>query len=45
MEEFEFTCPECAQQIAVNEEMRRAILVNGCPVCATDVDEADFDAN
>jgi predicted nucleic acid-binding Zn ribbon protein len=37
MEEYQFVCTECAQKIAVNEEMRSAILENGCPVCAAAV--------
>ena len=43
MEEYQFTCPECAQEIAVNSEMRSAILSNGCPVCAAGVASEDFD--
>jgi predicted nucleic acid-binding Zn ribbon protein len=39
MEEYQFRCPECAQEIAVNGEMRDAILANGCPVCAASVTE------
>ena len=42
MEEYQFTCPECAQYIDVNDEMRRAILSNGCPVCTAVVDAEDF---
>jgi endogenous inhibitor of DNA gyrase (YacG/DUF329 family) len=37
IEEYQFTCPECLQEIAVNEEMRAAIITNGCPVCAASV--------
>ena len=43
MEEYQFTCPECTQAIAVNEQMRVAILDNGCPVCAAPVTQADFE--
>lgn len=43
MKEYEFTCSECGQQIAVNEEMMRAILTNGCPVCAASVTDSDFE--
>ncbi len=32
-DEYRFVCPTCSQDIAVNGEMRRAILENGCPVC------------
>lgn len=42
MQEYQFTCPECAQEIDVNEEMRRAILSNGCPVCAAETTKEDF---
>jgi transcription elongation factor Elf1 len=38
-----FSCPACGQEISVNEEMKQAILANGCPVCATDVDNDEFE--
>lgn len=41
-DEYEFTCPECGQQIAVNEPMREATLANGCPVCSAPVTTAAF---
>ncbi len=43
MDEHVFICPACGQEIAVNEEMRSAILANGCPVCAVDVTEESFE--
>ena len=43
MDEYLFVCSECAQEIAVNEEMRDAILANGCPVCATAVTREEFE--
>lgn len=43
MEEYQFTCPECTQEIDVNTEMRSAILANGCPVCAARVADDSFD--
>ncbi|MFC6716771.1 FmdB family zinc ribbon protein [Natrialbaceae archaeon GCM10025810] len=42
MTRYEFTCPECAQEIEVNEAMREATLAHGCPVCGADVSPADF---
>lgn len=33
MKEYVFTCEECRQEITVNEQMKEAILENGCPVC------------
>ena len=42
-DEYQFVCPTCAQTIAVNGEMRRAIIANGCPVCTETVTEADFE--
>lgn len=42
MNDQEFTCQECGQQIAVNESMRKAILTNGCPVCAAEASADDF---
>lgn len=41
--EYVFRCSTCQQEIAVNDEMRTAILENGCPVCTAAVDEADFE--
>lgn len=38
-----FSCPACGQEISVNEEMKDAILTNGCPVCATSVGSEYFD--
>ena len=42
MDTYEFTCPECAQVIEVNDQMREAILESGCPVCTADVDDGSF---
>lgn len=38
-----FTCPECGQEIEVNDSMREAILSSGCPVCTESVEEACFE--
>lgn len=43
MKEYEFTCSECGQQIAINDEMRRAILANGCPVCTASASDDEFE--
>lgn len=43
MQEYTYLCPECAQEIDVNSEMRNAILTNGCPVCAADVEKQNFE--
>ncbi|MDQ2050048.1 zinc ribbon domain-containing protein [Natronolimnohabitans sp. A-GB9] len=42
MSRYEFTCPECGQEIEVNEEMREATIDHGCPVCGGDVTPEDF---
>ncbi|WP_290818874.1 zinc ribbon domain-containing protein [Halovivax sp.] len=42
MSEYEFVCPECAQEIEINGPMREAILANGCPVCSAAVDTDHF---
>ena len=42
MSKYEFTCPDCGQEIEVNEPMREAILTHGCPVCASDADRSNF---
>ncbi|QLG51024.1 DUF7560 family zinc ribbon protein [Natrinema halophilum] len=44
MSRYQFTCPECGQEIEVNESMREATLTHGCPVCATSVTPSDFGA-
>lgn len=44
MTSYVFVCDECGQRIEVNGSMREAILSNGCPVCTTAVDQADFEA-
>jgi len=42
MTEYEFTCSECGQEIEVNDNMRTAIVANGCPVCAAPASEEEF---
>lgn len=42
MTEYEFTCPECGQQIEINDPMREATLANGCPVCGASVSADNF---
>jgi putative FmdB family regulatory protein len=42
MKEYEFTCSECGQEIEVNDNMREAIVTNGCPVCAAAANEEEF---
>ncbi|THE66081.1 zinc ribbon domain-containing protein [Salinadaptatus halalkaliphilus] len=37
MSRYAFTCPDCGQEIEVNESMREATLAHGCPVCGSDV--------
>jgi len=43
MSECQFRCRECGQRIAVNEQMRDAILANGCPVCKAATEPSDFE--
>lgn len=42
MNRYEFTCPDCGQEIEVNEAMREATVTHGCPVCGADVASTDF---
>lgn len=42
MDEMEFMCSDCGQEIAVNEQMKAAIEENGCPVCSASVTADDF---
>lgn len=42
MDEYEFHCTACDQEIAVNDRMRESLLEFGCPVCSTEVSEEQF---
>ncbi len=42
MNRYLFTCPECAQEIEVNESMREATMAHGCPVCGAPVSTRAF---
>ncbi|RQG88893.1 zinc ribbon domain-containing protein [Natrarchaeobius halalkaliphilus] len=42
MSRHQFTCPECGQEIEVNESMREATLTHGCPVCGASVTSSAF---
>ncbi|ODR81000.1 transcriptional regulator [Haladaptatus sp. W1] len=42
MNEYEFTCSECGQQIEINGPMREATLTHGCPVCGAAVSPDNF---
>ena len=39
---YQFTCTECGQEIAVNDQMRKATLDHGCPVCSATVEPSNF---
>jgi len=43
MTTYQFRCPDCGQEIEVNQPVRRAILENGCPVCSTEVYDEHFE--
>lgn len=40
---YTFVCPECEQEIEVDEPMRESILSSGCPVCAGATDSESFE--
>jgi len=42
MKAYQFSCPECGQQIETNGPMHDAILANGCPICAATVGPDNF---
>ncbi|OAQ51534.1 hypothetical protein HTG_15880 [Natrinema mahii] len=42
MTSYEFTCPDCRQEMAVTEPVREATLANGCPVCGRPVADDHF---
>ena len=37
-----FHCPECAQEIPVDEELQAGLLEHGCPLCGAAVTEVAF---
>lgn len=41
-EDYTFVCPECEEEIAVNEAMRTAIMESGCVICGTEISTAAF---
>lgn len=43
IEESVFRCGSCGQEIAVNGEVKVAILENGCPVCTAPVQDDAFE--
>ncbi|WP_267642857.1 DUF7560 family zinc ribbon protein [Haloarchaeobius amylolyticus] len=40
---YRFECPECAENIEVNESMKEAIQASGCIICGTSVSDQEFD--
>jgi len=40
--EYVFVCPNCAERIRVDAEVRNELLCAGCPVCGTDVGGSSF---
>jgi predicted RNA-binding Zn-ribbon protein involved in translation (DUF1610 family) len=40
--EHTFVCPECTEQIAVDESMRTALLDSGCVVCGSTIPATAF---
>lgn len=39
---FTFACPECGEELEVNEGMRTALLNNGCVICGATLNEEAF---
>ncbi|WIV67733.1 DUF7560 family zinc ribbon protein [Natrialbaceae archaeon AArc-T1-2] len=40
--EYVFSCPECRQEIELDDPLRQATLSNGCPVCGAAVTADHF---
>lgn len=40
--EYDFVCPECAEQLVVNESMKHALLEKGCVICGAELSDEDF---
>lgn len=41
-EGYTFVCPECEEQLALNEPMKETLIERGCVICGTAVTEAAF---
>jgi predicted nucleic acid-binding Zn ribbon protein len=42
MAPLQFRCPECAESVTVNEEMKDAMLEKGCIICGAALSATDF---
>lgn len=40
--EFDFVCPECEHEIAVDTSIREALIANGCVLCGAAVSDRAF---
>ncbi|MCT9096127.1 DUF7560 family zinc ribbon protein [Haloarchaeobius sp. HME9146] len=40
---YRFECPECAENIEVNESMKEAIVASGCIICGNPVSDGSFE--
>ena len=39
---YVFRCPDCAEEIELNEPMKAAIVESGCVICGASVTESAF---
>lgn len=39
---YQFTCPECATDITVDEAVKDELFTTGCVLCNSDVTGSDF---
>ena len=39
---FTFVCPECEEDLEVNDRMKEALTEHGCVICGAAVSEAAF---
>lgn len=40
-----FVCPECAEDLEVNDSMKEALIDNGCVICGASVSEEAFSSS
>ncbi len=41
--EYEFHCPDCGEELVVNDAMKEALVERGCVICTADIDDDAFD--
>lgn len=45
IKKFIFKCPECYQDILVDEKIKQELLKNGCIACGAEIEKSNFKKN